>query len=285
MLRNRSQQDEMSRCTRNSTQAMWRILVSDRNCSPRIKMRVCVPRHYCENCRTHLGAYGTPQVCRNHFKYILHVYTQCFHDFAHEVCVVSNAAGEHESITAHPSATMTQKDYSITKCRRRSSLFRGALAVIGKRYVTHNNSPSAFASKHAFMAVASRYVAAQQQLNFLLDRSNRIAAIDFWFNFNRFGDREALHKFRFRVKDIKKLVPLLGWASSKSHSTRNRYSADPIVATRMILRRMAVPDRWEDLAYLFGKHPSQMSVIFWEGMELFVEAQGHLLMGPKDLKG
>ena len=43
---------------------------------------------------------------------------------------------------------------------------------------------------------------------------------------------------------------------------------------------MAVPDRWEDLAYLFVKHPSQMSEIFWEWMELFVQGQGHLLMGP-----
>ena len=109
------------------------------------------------------------------------------------------------------------------------------------------------------MGVASRYAAAQQQVNFLLDRSNCIAATDFLFNFNRLGDREALQNFRFRVEDIKKLVPILGWPSSKSHTTRNRYSADPIISTCIILRRMAVSDRWEDLAYIFGKHPSQMS--------------------------
>ena len=130
------------------------------------------------------------------------------------------------------------------------------------------------------MGVASRYVAAQQQVNVLLERSHRIAATDFWFHFNRFGDREASQNFRFRVEDIKKLVPIIGWPSSKSHTTRNRYSADPTIATCIILRRMAVPDRCEGLAYLFGKHPSQMSEIFWEGMEFFVQAQGHLLMGP-----
>ena len=158
----------------------------------------------------HLRAYATPQFSRNSLKYILHVDKKSVHDLAHDVCVVANAASDHGSTTVHPPTTMRQKGYSLTKCRGRASLFRGALAVVRKRYVSQNKSRSAFTSKNALMGVASRYAAAQQQINFLLDRSNRIATTDFLFNFNRFGDREALQNFRFRVEDIKKLVPILG---------------------------------------------------------------------------
>ena len=161
-------------------------------------------------------------------------------------------------VQSTPFTTMRQKDYSLTKCRKRASLFRAALAVIAKRHVTHTHSRSAFKSKPAFVCVASRYVAAQRQVHFLLDRSNRICTTNFWFNFNRFGDRKALQNFRFRVDDINKIVPIVGWPSSQHHTTRNRYGVDPVLATCIILRRMAVPYRWEDLAYLFGKHPSQI---------------------------
>ena len=82
------------------------------------------------------------------------------------------------------------------------------------------------------------------------------------------------------MEDIVKLVPILGWPDNQTATSRSRYSVSPILATCILLRRMAVPDRWEELCKRFGKHPSQMSEIFWENIDKFMECRGNLLLEP-----
>ena len=77
-----------------------------------------------------------------------------------------------------------------------------------------------------------------------------------------------------------RLVAVMGWPSSRTCTRRNRYSCNPLIATCVILRRLAAPARWSDLEELFGKHASQLSEIFWEGLECLLNAREHLLTGP-----
>eukprot|EP00171_Calliarthron_tuberculosum_P004409 IDg4409t1 len=58
---------------------------------------------------------------------------------------------------------------------------------------------------------------------------------------------------------------------------KNRYSVSPLLAACVLLRRMATPCRWRDLELQFGKHASQLSEIFWEGIEAFLAARLYLL--------
>ena len=175
--------------------------------------------------------------------------------------------------------SMKQKDFALSFCQSRARQSATVLGVIAKRFTHRHTSKSIFGTTACVTAVEFSYALQNQQVNLLLNRSNRIAASDFNFNFNRFSDKEALLKFRFRIEDIVKLVPILSWPSGKRYTSRNRYGVSPILATCIVLRRIAVPDRWEDLCLLFGKHPSQMSEIFWEAIDYFVSAQGLLILG------
>ena len=44
-----------------------------------------------------------------------------------------------------------------------------------------------------------------------------------------------------------------------------------------MLRRLATPARWRDLEELFGKHGPQLSEIFWEALEHFIDVDEHLI--------
>lgn len=175
---------------------------------------------------------------------------------------------------------MRQKYHSLGPCKERAAQSAVLVATIAKRYTLRHKNKSAFTSSTALTAFVTSFATAQDQVNLLLDRGNRIAATDFRFNFNRFSDREALSTFRFRVADITMLVPILNWPDEKTYTVRNRYGVSPILATCIVLRRMAVPDRWEDVCFLFGKHPSQMYEMFWECLDHFIAARGELLLRP-----
>ena len=48
----------------------------------------------------------------------------------------------------------------------------------------------------------------------------------------------------------------------------------------VVLRRLASPARWSDLEDLFGQHASELSEIFWEGLENLIDAHLHLISEP-----
>ena len=73
------------------------------------------------------------------------------------------------------------------------------------------------------------------------------------------------------------MVTALAWPTAKSHTSRNRYSVSALLSTCVMLRRMAGPCRWRELELQVGKHASQLSEIFWEGVEAFLEARVFLL--------
>ena len=69
------------------------------------------------------------------------------------------------------------------------------------------------------------------------------------------------------------MVCVIAWPRSGRHTQRSRYCTIQILTADVILRRLCYPAGWSDLEVLFGKHGSQLSEIFWEGLELFLETR------------
>ena len=113
-----------------------------------------------------------------------------------------------------------------------------------------------------------------------LSRSQRVSTSCFSFNFNGLSDRDCLMHFLFRKEDIIRMIPVVAWPESVTHTARNGYGMTAILATCILLRRLATPCRWHDLELLFGKHASHLSECFWETLECFMEARGNLVQGP-----
>ena len=90
---------------------------------------------------------------------------------------------------------MQIKDYTLGECRSRATQSAVALIAIAKRYSNRHKSRWTFSSRSTVAYLTSTCVNEAEQANLLLDRSARITAIDFRFNFNRFSDREALMFF------------------------------------------------------------------------------------------
>lgn len=157
---------------------------------------------------------------------------------------------------------MKQKDFVLDPCADRATQSAGALAAITKCYSGRHTMQTALESSHALVTAGAIFSVTRYEVQLVLDRSARIAATQFTFNFNRFRDAEAFGQFRFCGEDITRLVPILSWPVGQSHTSSSRYAVSPILATCSLLRRMAVPERWEDLCTMFGKHPSQVSEIF-----------------------
>lgn len=110
-------------------------------------------------------------------------------------------------------------------------------------------------------------------------RVNRLSTTNFTFNFNSLSEEQCLLQFRFTREYVEKMVSVVGWPAGMTHSSRNRYSCSPILCTCVLLRRLATPCRWTDLELLFGKHTPQLSEIFWETLESFLELRKSLVFG------
>lgn len=102
-----------------------------------------------------------------------------------------------------------------------------------------------------------------------------------WYeNFMCMADDQMLSKFRICREEIPHIVKAVTCNDDSGRTSRNQYSKNPLLTTLIILRRLASPCRWIDLEILFGKHSSQLSEIFWEGIENMIESRGHLITGP-----
>lgn len=105
--------------------------------------------------------------------------------------------------------------------------------------------------------------------------SARITAKE--FDLSTYDERRCLRDFRFLSVEItERLVPFFAW--NRERTTRNRYRCNDVLATCVVLRRLASPARWEDLAEEFGKYPAQLSEVFWEALENMVRVRGYLIL-------
>ena len=53
-----------------------------------------------------------------------------------------------------------------------------------------------------------------------------------------------------------------------------------MLATCILFHRFATPCKWSDVEEFFRNHSSQLSEIFWETLEYFLEARYHLVFDP-----
>jgi len=111
-------------------------------------------------------------------------------------------------------------------------------------------------------------------------RSKVISTTSFTYTFNQLTDQAWLSLLHFNRADLLRMVPVL--SISTAHTDRNRYAVTPLLSACVVLRRMAIPFRWQDLELLFGRYAPQLSEIFWEGMDGFLPERYGLLMGSLD---
>lgn len=118
-----------------------------------------------------------------------------------------------------------------------------------------------------------RLRAAQKDLDKINLRAQEISFTN--FNLNVFCEEECYRMFRFRSKDIGKVVELCGWLGGRTK--RSGYVVDSITAVCVMLRKLSFPTRWKEIERLFGMRSSAMSEIFYEVMESLVRERGNLL--------
>ena len=163
---------------------------------------------------------------------------------------------------------MRQTDFALRRSiSRRRRLRRSALMLL---------------SLEVSSVFVHRVLKKQRRLRYDIARINlRSLSISMnSFNINIYSDESALRDFRFQIKDIARVSDTMGWNAGKT--VRNGYKCMPFTACCILLRRMASPCRWADVEYLFGMRSSALSEVFWEVMESFYEAQGHLVLNLRE---
>ena len=136
---------------------------------------------------------------------------------------------------------------------------------------------SALSDTKSILSLAAEFSTATKDYHYHLLRVRRISHQDFSFKFNCLTDQDCLHNFRFQKRQISQLVSVMSWPEMQMRTSRNRYRTSPILATCIVLRRLAAPSRWRDLEELFGKHAPQLSEFFWEAIEYLLNARKHLV--------
>ena len=169
------------------------------------------------------------------------------------------------------------RDHSLSLSALRRDKWKHILPVICKSRLT--SPKSAASSSQALLFSFERYVLHDLETQRYLRRNQRIHWTHFAFNFNSMTDASSLSLFRFRKKDVIRMVEAVAWPSSQVATARNRYSCSRILVTCVLLRRLCSPARWRDMELLFGRHAAQLSEIFWEGLEQFLNVRKHLITG------
>ena len=171
-----------------------------------------------------------------------------------------------------------QSDHSVSTAASQKHNYGAALArILRGRSSCHTS----IASRSIVLAfIAQKYKNEKDEYARYLRRSNRISLSDLSFNFNGFTDSCCLSMFRFTKDDLRRVVKTIGWVGT--HTQRNRYACDSLMVTCVLLRRLTTPARWRDMEFTFGRHAAQLSEIFWEGLESFLETRQHLIMSAID---
>lgn len=74
------------------------------------------------------------------------------------------------------------------------------------------------------------------------------------------------------------MLAAVGWPANKMRTDRNRYASDPFTVTCIVLCHLCSPARGNDMKLLLERHTSQLSELFREGIETFLETRKHLLI-------
>lgn len=174
------------------------------------------------------------------------------------------------------------KDHSGKKAIRRIRKWSSVIApILRSRSI---DPDSGIASNLVLLKWAKGIHKHITENNRIVKRTNFISMHSFTqHRFPYFSDAICLSLFRFRRTDIMRMVPVIGWPYGATHTTRNRYGLCPLLATCILLRRMATPARWVDLEETFYLQYSHLSEIFWEVMHNFIEERAGIVL--EDMNG
>jgi hypothetical protein len=95
------------------------------------------------------------------------------------------------------------------------------------------------------------------------------------FDLGDYSDEECVNLFRFTTTQLAELIHHLRIPGSIIAPNRSR--ATGIEALCITLRRLAYPNRWHDLRYVFGRQASELSLFFTEILEHIFKHFSHLL--------
>lgn len=98
--------------------------------------------------------------------------------------------------------------------------------------------------------------------------------------FSNLSDHACLSYFRFLKADILLLVSIVINKSERYTRERNYYTCKPLLATCILLSRLATPYSWSNREFMFRKYASQLPEIFWETLDEFVDDYQHLIVAP-----
>lgn len=115
----------------------------------------------------------------------------------------------------------------------------------------------------------------------IVRRTSLISTSSFKDVFEQMSDQTCLQHFRVLKEHVVKLSNIV-CATEEYVTSRNRYSTSCILTTCVILSRLATPYRWSDREVMFRKHAPQLSEIFWEGIDSFLDEHENLITGPLD---
>ena len=162
---------------------------------------------------------------------------------------------------------VAQRDHGIgrAKSRKKKRLRIFALAL------------SSTASPRITMKLWKRYKNAKKDVKLINMRQKTIKSSS--FNVNTYCDKMALHDFRFKVSDLKKIMELLHLPTARTR--RRRYYCDKITSCCIVLKRLSSPCTWMDMEETFGMRSCALSEVFWECTENFTNNHGHLVTNLK----
>lgn len=111
-----------------------------------------------------------------------------------------------------------------------------------------------------------------REYTLMRQRSERVRQMT--FNLDSISDHQCLTDYRFTKADIRRIANLVNWPEI---TTRNQYRCDRLLATCIFLHRSCCTGRWYGVELKFGLFTPQLSEVYWEYAELFLERFGHVL--------
>lgn len=126
----------------------------------------------------------------------------------------------------------------------------------------------------------TRYMAENRTNDAFIARGQLISTTTFDDVFRNMGDDQCLQHFRFLRADVLRVAAIICERGGRFTTKRNTYACTPILAACVVLKRMSTPNLWSDLEELFRKHSPQLSEIFWQTLDGFVDRNEHLITGP-----
>ena len=147
-----------------------------------------------------------------------------------------------------------QRDHARHIRERRVRAWRLIMKAMAYRRLQQRSTENSGSLVHAVQQFTA--VSANHKLD--LSRSQRVSTSWFLFNLNGLSDCDCLMQFIFQKEDIVRMITVFAWPGSVTHIARNGYGITPILATCILLRRLARTCWWHDLEFLLGKNASHL---------------------------